>query len=193
MHKNKKESQESGKASFHFAWVLDGHAEERERGVTIDVGVTDFVTKHRRVQLLDAPGHKDFVPKMISGAAQADAAVLVVDASTGEFESGFHSGGQTVEHAILVRSLGVHQLVVAVNKLDVVAYDRARFDFIVRELSDFLKQAGYRLDDVTFVLPRRTPTLLGTMESCLQYVVDDCAARSLPRRCRSPAFRAKIL
>jgi len=151
MHKYEKESKAIGKGSFAFAWVLDGHAEERERGVTIDVGVTHFKTDHRHVQLLDAPGHKDFVPSMISGAAQADAAILVIDGSTGEFESGFHSGGQTVEHAILVRSLGVQQMIVAVNKLDNVDYSKERYEQIQDELSRFLVKAGFRSSDVFFV------------------------------------------
>uniref|UniRef100_A0A7S4H849 Tr-type G domain-containing protein n=2 Tax=Guillardia theta TaxID=55529 RepID=A0A7S4H849_GUITH len=151
MHKYEKESKAIGKGSFAFAWVLDGHAEERERGVTIDVGVTHFKTEHRHVQLLDAPGHKDFVPSMISGAAQADAAILVIDGSTGEFESGFHSGGQTVEHAILVRSLGVQQMIVAVNKLDNVDYSKDRYEQIQDELSRFLVKAGFRASDVFFI------------------------------------------
>lgn len=96
------------------------------RGVTIDIATTHFETPHRNITLLDAPGHRDFIPAMISGAAQADVALMVVDGSPGEFEAGFERGGQTREHAWLVRSLGVREIVVGINKMDLVSFDVGR-------------------------------------------------------------------
>ncbi|KAM9355674.1 HBS1-like protein isoform 1-T1 [Pholidichthys leucotaenia] len=151
MHKYEQESKKAGKASFAYAWVLDETGEERDRGVTMDVGMTKFETKSKVVTLMDAPGHKDFIPNMITGAAQADVAVLVVDASRGEFEAGFEAGGQTREHALLVRSLGVIQLAVAVNKMDQVNWQQERFQEITSKLRHFLKQAGFKESDVFYI------------------------------------------
>ncbi|XP_055547828.1 protein HBS1 [Wyeomyia smithii] len=151
MHKNEQESKKMGKQSFMYAWVLDETGEERERGITMDVGSTRFETASKQITLLDAPGHKDFIPNMISGANQADVALLVVDATRGEFETGFEQGGQTREHALLVRSLGVNQLGVVVNKLDTINWSQDRFNEIVGKLKIFLKQAGFKDSDVVYV------------------------------------------
>uniref|UniRef100_A0A8C5VNY4 HBS1-like protein n=1 Tax=Microcebus murinus TaxID=30608 RepID=A0A8C5VNY4_MICMU len=148
MHKYEQESKKAGKASFAYAWVLDETGEERERGVTMDVGMTKFETTTKVITLMDAPGHNIY-SNMITGAA--DVAVLVVDASRGEFEAGFETGGQTREHGLLVRSLGVTQLAVAVNKMDQVNWQQERFQEITGKLGHFLKQAGFKEGDVAFI------------------------------------------
>ncbi|GFZ45813.1 Elongation factor 1 alpha-like protein [Saitozyma sp. JCM 24511] len=154
---NERGSKKVGKGSFAFAWGLDALGDERDRGVTIDIATTHFNTPHRNVTLLDAPGHRDFIPAMISGAAQADVALMVVDGSPGEFEAGFERGGQTREHAWLVRSLGVREIVVGINKLDLVSWSQDRYDEIVDALRPFLVSAGFTASKTTF-LP------LGAME-----------------------------
>ncbi|KAG8810565.1 Hsp70 suppressor, GTPase facilitates ribosomal subunit dissociation [Serendipita sp. 401] len=143
-------SEKSGKGSFSWAWELDSGEEERNRGITIDIAQTTLPLPNKNLVVLDAPGHKDFVPNMISGASQADCALLLVDATTGEFEAGFDKGGQTREHLLLVRSLGVQQLVVAVNKLDNVEWSKDRFDEIVESLGAFLTQSGFQTAKTTY-------------------------------------------
>jgi elongation factor 1 alpha-like protein len=149
--KYEEESKLKGKGSFALAWVLDQTEEERRRGVTMDICVSSFETNDAKFTIVDAPGHKDFVPNMIAGSAQADFAVLVVDAATNAFESGFSLDGQTKEHAVLVRSLGVDSVVVAVNKLDTVDWQQERFDEIRIQLSEFLKKIGFKEQQVSFI------------------------------------------
>ena len=151
MHSYEFNSKKIGKSSFMYAWVLDQTEEERSRGVTIDVAQANFETETKNVTLLDAPGHKDFIPNMITGASQADAAILVVDATNKEFESGFNQGGQTKEHSMLIKSLGISQLAVAVNKLDNVNWSEERFKEIKMQLKPFLKQVGFKTNSVPFV------------------------------------------
>lgn len=117
----------------------------------MDVANFEFSTDTKTITIIDAPGHKDFIPNMILGATQADVALLIIDATRGEFESGFEFGGQTREHALLVRSLGIQQLGVIINKMDTVSWSKERFDEIVKKLKIFLKQAGYKEGDVIYV------------------------------------------
>lgn len=148
---NERASSKLGKGSFAYAWAMDASEEERERGVTISTAQAHFTLPHRAYTVLDAPGHRDFVPSMISGAAQADVALLVIDATKGAFEAGFGPRGQTREHAVLIRALGVRDLVVVVNKLDTVDYDEARYDEIVSQLKPFLNSTGFDASRVRFV------------------------------------------
>lgn len=147
----------SGKGAgsgVELAWVTDEDPVEQERGVTVDIATRIFKGRKssKTFSIIDAPGHRDYVPAMILGACQAGAAILVVDASTGEFESGFSEEGQTREHAVVLRSLGVSRLVVAINKMDMVDFSQARFVEVRDVLSKFLKTLGWKIDkDVTFV------------------------------------------
>lgn len=149
LDKYRKESERLGKGSFALAWVLDQSTEERNRGVTIDIAMNKFETENTSFTILDAPGHRDFIPNMIAGASQADFAVLVIDASTGNFESGLK--GQTKEHALLVRSMGVQRIVIAINKLDTVQWSQDRFDEISQQVSAFLTSAGFLSRNLAFV------------------------------------------
>lgn len=170
IQKFKQEAEKIGKSSFALAWVLDQTQEERSRydsymysniklltfispvrGVTMDIAVNKFETEKARFTILDAPGHRDFIPNMIAGASQADFALLVIDSSTGAFESGFHLRGQTKEHTLLVRSIGVQRIIVAVNKLDTVDWSRERYEEIQQQMTQFLTQAGFAPKNVSFV------------------------------------------
>src|SRR4030066_546915 len=147
------EAEKMGKGTFKYAWVLDNLKEERERGVTIDLRFLRFETKKFSCTVIDAPGHRDFVKNMITGASQADAAVLFCSAKKGEFEAGIGPGGQTREHAFLAFTLGVRQLVVAVNKMDDISvnYSQDRYNEIKNEVSRMLKMVGFKIEKIPFV------------------------------------------
>ncbi|WP_297522137.1 translation elongation factor EF-1 subunit alpha [Thermococcus sp.] len=127
---------EKGK-SFKFAWVMDRLKEERERGITIDVAHTKFETPHRYITIIDAPGHRDFVKNMITGASQADAAVLVVAATDGIMP-------QTKEHAFLAKTLGINHMIVTINKMDMVNYDQKKFEQVANQVKKLLQMLGYK-------------------------------------------------
>ncbi|GJD08403.1 Eukaryotic peptide chain release factor GTP-binding subunit ERF3B [Galdieria sulphuraria] len=118
MEKFEREAKAKNRETWKYAWALDTTEQERAKGKTEECGRAEFLTEHKHFTILDAPGHKNFVPQMIGGATQADIAVLVISARKGEFETGFERGGQTREHAMLAKTAGVRQLIVAVNKMD---------------------------------------------------------------------------
>eukprot|EP00727_Mastigamoeba_balamuthi_P010908 m51a1_g644 putative elongation factor 1 alpha (455) ;mRNA; f:178734-180493 len=153
IEKFEKEAQEMGKGSFKYAWVLDKLKAERERGITIDISLWKFETTKYYFTIIDAPGHRDFIKNMITGTSQADIAILVIPAATGEFEAAISKNGQAREHALLAFTLGVKQMIVAVNKMDEksVSYSQARFDEIKRESQTFLKKIGWNTDKINFV------------------------------------------
>jgi len=151
--KFEKEAAESGKSTFKYAWVLDKLKAERERGITIDIALWKFQSAKRIFTIIDAPGHRDFIKNMITGTSQADAAVLMIASDAGGFEAGFSKEGQTREHALLAQTMGVKQMVVAVNKMDdsSVKYAQSRYDEIKGELTAYLKKVGYNVANIPFI------------------------------------------
>ncbi len=144
LRKLKEEAAKMGKATFEFAFAMDQLKEERERGVTIDIAHKDFHTQKYYFTIIDAPGHKDFVKNMITGASQADAAVLVCSAKEG-------IQAQTIEHAFLLKVLGVSQFIIGVNKMDAVNYDRQAYEKVKMDLTVKLKPMGYPVDKIPFI------------------------------------------
>ena len=140
-----------GKSSFKFAWIMDKLKAERERGITIDISLWKFETPKYYTTVIDAPGHRDFIKNMITGTSQADCALLMIAGGPGEFEAGISKDGQTREHALLAYTLGVRQLIVAVNKMDNCSYSEERFNEIKKEVSSYIKKVGYSLESVAFV------------------------------------------
>jgi len=149
LDKLRKEAETIGKSSFALAWIMDETSEERSRGVTVDIATNYFETEKTRFTILDAPGHKDFIPNMISGSSQADFPVLVIDASTNSFEAGLK--GQTKEHILIARSMGMQHIIVAVNKMDTVSWSKPRFDDISKRMKVFLTEASFPEKRITFI------------------------------------------
>merc|ERR1712070_670333 len=151
IEKFEKEAAELGKGSFKYAWVLDKLKSECERGITIDIALWKFETPKYYVTVIDAPGHRDFIKNMITGTSQADCAILIIAAGTGEFEAGISKDGQTREHTLLAYTLGVKQLIVAINKMDTTKWSEDRYQEIIKETSNFIKKVGYNPKTVPFV------------------------------------------
>ncbi|XP_057323317.1 eukaryotic peptide chain release factor GTP-binding subunit ERF3A isoform X1 [Microplitis mediator] len=154
LEKYEREAKERSRETWYLSWALDTNQEEREKGKTVEVGRAYFETERKHFTILDAPGHKSFVPNMIGGAAQADLAVLVISARKGEFETGFDRGGQTREHAMLAKTAGVKHLVVLVNKMDdpTVEWDEGRYNECRDKILPYLKKLGFNpAKDLTFM------------------------------------------
>ncbi len=140
----RKEAAEKGKASFEFAWVMDNLKEERERGITIDIAHKRFDTEKYYFTVVDCPGHRDFIKNMITGASQADAALLVVAATDGPME-------QTKEHVFLSKTLGINQLIIGINKIDAVNYDQKKYEEVKQKVSDLIKMVGFNPANIPFI------------------------------------------
>lgn len=147
-----KESEATGKGdTFKYAWVLDSIKDERERGITIDLAFQKFETAKYFYTLIDAPGHRDFIKNMITGASEADVAILVVSTKSGETEAATDPGGQAREHAFLSRTLGVGQMTVALNKMDDSKYSEARYKEVKETVEKMLRLVGYNTTKINFI------------------------------------------
>jgi len=149
-----REAKDLNRESWFLAFIMDTNEEERAKGKTVEVGRAHFETEAKRYTIMDAPGHKNYVPNMIMGASQADIGILVISARKGEFEAGFDRGGQSREHAMLAKTLGVAYLIVAINKMDdpTVQWSKVRFDECVTKLRPFLRSCGFTIKtEVKFI------------------------------------------
>lgn len=151
IQKYEREAKEKNRESWWIAYIMDTSEEERAKGKTVECGRAHFDTEKKRYTILDAPGHKNYVPHMISGAAQADVACLVISARSGEFEAGFNRGGQTREHTRLAFTLGIKRMVIILNKMDCVDWSVERRDEILIGVESFVKSVGYQWKNVTVI------------------------------------------
>ncbi|XP_039262875.2 eukaryotic peptide chain release factor GTP-binding subunit ERF3A-like [Styela clava] len=153
LEKYEREAKEKNRETWYLSWVVDTNQEERDKGKTVEVGRAYFETENKHFTILDAPGHRSFVPNMIGGASQADVAVLVISARRGEFETGFERGGQTREHAMLAKTAGVKYLIVLINKMDdsTVRWSIDRYNECKEGLTPFLKKIGFNPKTVHYM------------------------------------------
>ncbi|KAI9818811.1 MAG: translation termination factor GTPase eRF3 [Pycnora praestabilis] len=198
MDKYKRDAKEAGRETWYLSWALDLTKEERAKGKTVEVGRGFFETEKRRYSILDAPGHKTFVPNMIGGASQADVGILVISARKGEYETGFEKGGQTREHAMLAKTQGVNKLIVAVNKMDdpTVEWSKERYEECTTKLGQYLKSVGYNPKTDLMFMPISAQTTVGIKDrvpkklapwydgpSLLEYLDD---MKTLERKVKAP-------
>eukprot|EP01088_Endostelium_zonatum_P018424 TRINITY_DN5911_c0_g1_i1.p1 TRINITY_DN5911_c0_g1~~TRINITY_DN5911_c0_g1_i1.p1 ORF type:complete len:554 (-),score=169.00 TRINITY_DN5911_c0_g1_i1:181-1842(-) len=205
MEKFEKVAKDLKRDSWYIAFIMDTDDEERAKGKTVEVGRAYFSTAKRRFTVLDAPGHKSYVPNMIGGVAQADLGVLVISARKGEFETGFERGGQTREHAVLAKTLGVNTLIVLVNKMDEksVGWDnKARWDEIQSKLNPFLRSTGFNIAKQVIYVPvsgLKGMNMLTRLEPgvCPFYngpsFIETLETVPLPKRSATGALRIPIL
>ncbi|CAH8456914.1 unnamed protein product [Schistosoma turkestanicum] len=155
LEKYEREAKEKNRESWYLSWALDTNPEERDKGKTVECGRAYFETPKKRFVLIDAPGHKSYVPNMISGASVADIAILVISARRGEFETGFDKGGQTREHALLVKTAGVKHLIVLVNKMDdpTVLWDETRYTECRDKILPYLRKIGFNTKNDVHCMP----------------------------------------
>ena len=146
-------AKEFGKETDYLAFLMDKSVEERKRGLTIDVAAIKIPAKKYELTILDAPGHRDFIKNMISGTAQSDAAILVVSASPGEAETALGPEGQGREHLLLLRTLGIPQIIIAVSKMDAVNYDQKRYEQVKNMVLTLAKQIGYTEKQIKAIVP----------------------------------------
>lgn len=170
LEKYEREAKEKNRETWYLSWALDTNLEEREKGKTVEVGRAYFETEKKHFTILDAPGHKSFVPNMIGGASQADLAVLVISARKGEFETGFERGGQTREHAMLVKTAGVKHLVIVINKMDdpTVEWSEERYNECKEKILPYLKKVGFNPKTDIFFMP-----VSGMTGAFLKYIPDE--------------------
>ncbi len=144
-----KESEETGKGdTFKYAWVMDNIKDERARGITIDLAFKKFETPKYFFTLIDAPGHRDFVKNMITGASEADCAILVLSAKEGETDTAVAPGGQAREHAFLLKTLGVSQIILAINKMDDSKFSEDAYKAAKEKGEKLVKSVGYKIENV---------------------------------------------